>query len=80
MPIRPQPCTYSCKQCNWKKTVAPSSDALLPGEHFGACPVCASTSIERRAPTMLELALINLFSSRRTRTSGSSGCCCELGR
>lgn len=65
MPIRPQPCTYFCTRCRWKKTVAPASDALMPGEYFGACPSCASTAIERRAPTLLELALVSLMPRRR---------------
>lgn len=65
MPIRPQPCTYHCKQCGWKKTVAPQSDALLPGEFFSACPMCANASIERKPPTALERALIRLFPARR---------------
>lgn len=65
MPIRPRPCTYVCTQCHWKKTVAPASDALRPGEYFGACPACGNTELEQRAPSLMELALINLFPHRR---------------
>ncbi len=32
MPIKPRPFTVVCEDCHWKKTVAPRSDALMPGE------------------------------------------------
>ncbi len=67
MPIRPQPCTWYCKQCTWKKTVAPASDALGPGDYFTACPACAGTSLGTRKPSLVELALIGIlpFMGRR---------------
>ncbi|MGK0162488.1 hypothetical protein [Pseudomonas mosselii] len=40
MPIRPMPCTLKCQACGWRKTVAPASDALLPGEWYACCPRC----------------------------------------
>lgn len=40
MPIRPQPRIYSCPQCGWSKTVAPRSDALMPGDVYVRCPSC----------------------------------------
>jgi len=58
MPIRPQPRTWFCKRCNWKKTVAPASDALGPGDYFSACPACASPDLGSRKPNLLELALV----------------------
>lgn len=67
MPIRPQPSTWFCKRCNWKKTVAPGSDALGPGDYFTACPACASSDLGMRRPTALELVLIGIlpFTGRR---------------
>lgn len=65
MPIRPRPSTYVCTQCRWKKTVAPASDALMPGEYFGACPVCGSSALEQREPTLLELIAMSLSPRRR---------------
>jgi predicted RNA-binding Zn-ribbon protein involved in translation (DUF1610 family) len=47
MPIRPPPHTYRCTACGWSKTVAPRSDALMPGEHFRACPQCGATDLKR---------------------------------
>jgi predicted RNA-binding Zn-ribbon protein involved in translation (DUF1610 family) len=46
MPVRPQPRTYRCTTCGWSKTVAPRSDALMPGEHFSECPRCANTDLQ----------------------------------
>lgn len=40
MPIKPGPFTFVCEDCHWKKTVAPRSDALLPGDGFATCPKC----------------------------------------
>lgn len=67
MPVRPHPWTWYCKQCTWKKTVAPGSDALGPGDCFTTCPGCAGTSLGMRKPTLLELALIGIlpFMGRR---------------
>lgn len=46
MPIRPAPITYTCSACGWKKTVAPMSDALQPGEYFSVCPSCGSRQVK----------------------------------
>ena len=41
MPIRPQPFTFVCQACHWKKTIAPLSDVLgcsglmKPDTHLG---------------------------------------------
>lgn len=40
MPIRPMPYMLECAKCGWRKTVAPASDALLPGEWYSHCPRC----------------------------------------
>ena len=40
MPIRPRPIIYQYTACRWSKTVAPRSDALMPGEYFKTCPAC----------------------------------------
>ena len=48
MSIRPSPRTYFCPSCHWSKTVAPRSDALMPGEFFTACPKCGHGELETR--------------------------------
>lgn len=41
MPVRPLPVTYHCPACHWSRTVAPHSDALIPGcDYFHTCPAC----------------------------------------
>ena len=40
MPIRPLPYPLECSKCRWRKTVAPASDALEPGEWHSSCPRC----------------------------------------
>ena len=40
MPIKPRPFTFVCEDCKWKKTIAPRSDALMPGDWFATCPKC----------------------------------------
>ena len=40
MPIKPRPFTFICEDCNWKKTIAPRSYALMPGDWFATCPKC----------------------------------------
>ena len=42
MPIRPQPFTFVCQACHWKKTVAPLSDALGPLDWCERCERCGS--------------------------------------
>lgn len=54
MPIPPPPHTYHCPACHWSKTVAPSSDVLLPGvDHFSACPQCSHAPLETKAASGL---------------------------
>ena len=46
MCVKPKPFSYSCPSCDWKKTVFPKSDVLLPGEHYACCPKCGSKSLD----------------------------------
>ena len=57
MPIAPPPVTYRCPACRWSKTVAPRSDALMPGDHFGACPVCDRAPLNTQPANALQAAL-----------------------
>mgnify|MGYP006160236181 FL=1 len=38
--------SYSCSVCGWKKTVSPTSDALLPGEFYHCCPNCENPNLQ----------------------------------
>ena len=60
MPIKPRPFTFVCEDCKWKKTIAPRSDALMPGDWFASCPKCGSTALKMRAAGWLEAALAEL--------------------
>lgn len=60
MPIPPSPTTYSCPACHWSKTVAPRSDALMPGEFFSACPRCRHAPLDRKTATIGETTLGSL--------------------
>jgi len=56
--IKPKPKTYKCTSCNWQKTVAPSSDALVPGfDHYEECPKCGNENLETRAASSIDVAL-----------------------
>lgn len=46
MPIHPTPTTYTCPACGWSKTLAPQSDALMPGDVFGVCPKCGHEPLD----------------------------------
>lgn len=54
MPVRPRPFTYECEGCGWTKTVAPRSDALVPGEWFEVCPQCGGRELKVRAAGWFE--------------------------
>ncbi|MDE1193727.1 MAG: hypothetical protein PW896_00675 [Pseudomonas sp.] len=64
MPIRPQPFTFECGNCGWKKTVAPQSDCLRPGEWFATCPKCGGENLKMRAASGLERILIGEWRHR----------------
>jgi len=58
MPVRPRPFTFVCNECGWKKTVAPRSDCLGPGEWFDQCPKCGSKSLKMRTAGWWERVLV----------------------
>lgn len=61
MPVRPRPITYRCPACHWSKTVAPCSDALLPGiDHFSVCPACGHHPLETQAASPAGASLVEL--------------------
>ncbi|MDN5392561.1 MAG: hypothetical protein L0G00_06250 [Pseudomonas sp.] len=64
MPIKPRPLTFVCSECGWKKTVAPRSDALGPGEWFKQCLKCGSESLKVRGAGWLERMLAELLRLR----------------
>ena len=57
MPIPPSPATYTCPACHWSKTVAPRSDALMPGEFFSACPHCRHAPLDRKTASLAHVTL-----------------------
>ena len=61
MPIKPRPFPFVCEDCHWKKTMAPRSDALMPGDWFVTCPKCGSTALKMRAAGWLEAAIAELM-------------------
>lgn len=65
MPIKPRPLTFVCRDCQWKKTVAPRSDALGVGEYFTQCPRCTSMAIKVFAAGFLDGLLAELMARRR---------------
>jgi predicted SprT family Zn-dependent metalloprotease len=46
MPMKPRLFTYVCEECGWKKTVAPRSDAMTPGEWLDRCLKCGSKALK----------------------------------
>lgn len=58
MPVRPPPFTFECGDCGWKKTVAPQSDCLRPGEWVMVCPKCGGDRLKMRAATTVERFLM----------------------
>lgn len=61
MPIRPKPFTFVCDTCGWKKTIAPLSDALGPGEWMDKCPKCGSNELRVRPAGPVEKALAQMW-------------------
>ncbi|MGJ7515468.1 hypothetical protein ACSFE6_14205 [Pseudomonas baetica] len=64
MPIKPHPFNVVCEACGWKKTLAPRSDALGPGEWFSHCPKCGSQVLKIQSAGWIERKLAELFSRR----------------
>lgn len=61
MPIKPKPFIYVCPSCGWRKTVAPRSDVLLPGEYYDYCPICGTTPLKKKELKSLTALGIELF-------------------
>lgn len=57
MPIRPRPYTVTCQQCGWKKTFAPLSDALGPGDVCERCEKCSSGDLVLTSANALDRTL-----------------------
>lgn len=57
MPISPGPLMYTCPSCGWSKTVAPKSDALMPGDHYAACPKCQHSPLNNGPANAAQAAL-----------------------
>lgn len=60
MPIAPPPVTYQCSACGWSKTVAPRSDALMPGEYFSVCPGCGYAPLDTVTANVLRAAIAKM--------------------
>lgn len=59
--IKPAPFTYTCKTCNWSKTVAPKSDVLILGfTVFRECPKCGGADLKHSKPSPLEYLRLGL--------------------
>ena len=63
MPKPPVPTTYTCPSCGWSKTVAPRSDALMPGDFFDACPACGRAPLETKDANAAQAAMGQLADS-----------------
>ncbi|MNF88834.1 hypothetical protein D3C76_1217140 [compost metagenome] len=61
MPVRPQPFTFICDGCGWKKTIAPRSDALGPGDWCDRCERCGSTSLTFKTAGVVDRILAQWF-------------------
>lgn len=53
----PEPYTYHCLDCGWRKTLAPKSDGLGPGDFFSWCPSCQSDNLVRELARRIERTL-----------------------
>jgi hypothetical protein len=66
MPIKPSPISVHCKQCGWKRTYAPISDALIEYKP-DVCPKCEGKELETVAASIIETTLsgLNRFFGKR---------------
>jgi Zn finger protein HypA/HybF involved in hydrogenase expression len=69
MPLPPAPMTFTCTQCNWRKTTAPLSDALGPGDWYQQCPTCGNPNLKvsRASAVASLLARAGQYLDRRAR-------------
>ncbi|MAO59903.1 MAG: hypothetical protein CL549_04160 [Alcanivorax sp.] len=58
--LPPEPYTYRCSSCGWRRTLAPASDALMPADLVSVCPVCQSSALQREQATALAGAVARL--------------------
>ena len=61
MPVRPTPMHYTCPTCGWRKTVAPRSDVLSPGDIYSACPVCDRADLQIRPAGTLQSEMAQML-------------------
>lgn len=54
MPFQPPPTKYTCPKCGWKKTTAPKTDALMPGDYYTACPSCGHTDLKVKVVSSIQ--------------------------
>lgn len=60
MPLPPNPITYICPACRWKRSVIPQSDCLINGiDWFEYCPDCHH-SLDFRPATQREILVAKL--------------------
>lgn len=52
MPFKAPPMTELCEKCGWKKTIIPTSDAILL---MPCCPKCGDGSPAHRSATKAEI-------------------------
>lgn len=65
MPIKPEPLTFMCDECGWKKTVAPRSDVLGPGDWFACCPKCGSEALSHRRAGVIDRTVVEWLARLR---------------
>ena len=65
MPMKPKPFTFVCDECGWKKTVAPRSDALGPGDWFACCPKCGGEALSHQRAGGIDRTLAEWFARLR---------------
>ncbi|EJM77192.1 hypothetical protein PMI31_00806 [Pseudomonas sp. GM55] len=65
MPIRPRPFTFVCGKCGWKKTVAPPSDALGPGDWCDRCEKCGNEALTLQPANLIDRTLAEWFARLR---------------
>jgi len=56
MPVKPRALVIQCRQCGWKITYAPSSDAL-PVKPPKTCNQCGSAELDRQPASVVDAIL-----------------------
>ena len=52
--------TYRCAACDWRKTTAPRSDVLMPGDMPETCPACQHTPLDHQRANIAQATLADL--------------------